>query len=269
MKLKPVKVGERGFTLIELLVVIAIIALLVSILMPALNKARHQARAAVCLTRVKQWGTAYQLYGQDYGGKMPPFIGGTVGNTTFMENLRPYYANSNDMRLCPEASRTSLMDWSGQTDTAMTLNHPGSTFEAWYVNPRTSNWVSEKDLGISSYGENSWIRDSRAMGGDYAQNCWGKLVTTGEANNIPMLMDSRWNNMWPRDSDPFPQPGARYTLGDWWTTDAVFMKRHHEGINVTFMDASARYVPAEEVFNLRWHKNYQRRGVYDCEDFDR
>jgi prepilin-type N-terminal cleavage/methylation domain-containing protein/prepilin-type processing-associated H-X9-DG protein len=62
---------ERGFTLIELLVVIAIIALLMAILMPALNKAKEQAKGIVCRSKLKEFGTAANMYADDYDQKVP------------------------------------------------------------------------------------------------------------------------------------------------------------------------------------------------------
>ena len=61
---------RKGFTLIELLVVISIIALLVSILMPALNRARQQATAAVCQGNQKALITAWIMYAGDNGGRI-------------------------------------------------------------------------------------------------------------------------------------------------------------------------------------------------------
>ena len=56
---------RKGFTLIELLVVISIIALLISILMPALNKARGQAQMAMCSTQIHGIGIAIGIYKAD------------------------------------------------------------------------------------------------------------------------------------------------------------------------------------------------------------
>ncbi len=65
--------GQRGFTLIELLVVITIMALLISLLMPALQSARDQARAAVCMSNHHQWGLAFHAYTVDNNGELPWF----------------------------------------------------------------------------------------------------------------------------------------------------------------------------------------------------
>jgi prepilin-type N-terminal cleavage/methylation domain-containing protein/prepilin-type processing-associated H-X9-DG protein len=62
---------KSGFTLIELLVVIAIIALLLSILLPALRAVREQSRRAVCAQNEKNTGLGLFLYANEYDGKLP------------------------------------------------------------------------------------------------------------------------------------------------------------------------------------------------------
>ncbi len=59
---------QRNFSLIELLVVIAIIAVLAAMLLPALNKARENAKGAVCMNNERSLGTGLQFYANDYGG---------------------------------------------------------------------------------------------------------------------------------------------------------------------------------------------------------
>ena len=63
---------QAGFTLIELLVVISIIALLISILMPALGNARSAARSIACLSGQRQFGISILAYAEDSSGLFPP-----------------------------------------------------------------------------------------------------------------------------------------------------------------------------------------------------
>lgn len=88
---------KRGFTLIELLVVVAIIALLISILMPALGQARNQAKTAVCASRLYQVGVAIYCYSAEWNGRIPyvvsPMTNG-VGGPPRNPNNMPGFGNT-------------------------------------------------------------------------------------------------------------------------------------------------------------------------------
>jgi len=137
------------FTLIELLVVIAIIAILASMLLPALNKARDKAIEISCVNKQKQISNGFALYSNDYDdiAAPPHYLAGAGLNTPYWgEKIAPYlddktydYAYSPDetkaIWACPAINKSVAVKWNGYPSTYMmnqNLNHGG--IRHWHGN---------------------------------------------------------------------------------------------------------------------------------------
>jgi len=257
-------INSRAFTLIELLVVIAVIALLMAILIPALQRARRQARTVVCQSNLRQWAMTLAAYTQSYEGRLPSaynyrgrsalwllrgtFIGAMDPNANHA-GLHGFHTRG--IALCPMASRPRPPD----------PNRAG--FDIMVVSPRVS-WRMTGEIGgataawqiltpeppfVGSYGYNT------ALFAGFRTNVRGdpeipdlNTFTLREHASIPVLLDSidPWPNLRGFDSTrPWNWPVGGGGL------NSFVMDRHGRQTNAIFLDWSVRSVGLKEIWTLK------------------
>jgi prepilin-type N-terminal cleavage/methylation domain-containing protein/prepilin-type processing-associated H-X9-DG protein len=131
---------NRGFTLIELLVVVAIIAILAAMLLPALSKARQQAKAAACLSNLRQTMLATTQFASDWNDRLPTCWGMDESGRPYDEafgfwrQLRPYFPGGGyDVLFCPG------WPWNRTGQPSPYVTAPQGGFDVNHVN---SGWVT-------------------------------------------------------------------------------------------------------------------------------
>ena len=264
---------KNGFTLIELLVVIAILALLVSILIPAITEAKKLARKAVCLANLKNLHTACLMYQNEYNGANPSAMQGYKAAQERIHNLdltdsdrAPYWWPA--IMAKPNVKLYGLSeDMNGKT--YKNLGCPDFfNFKSYHVNSKTGS------LKLPLWPQ--WLKNCYGMTsctaepGDHEYTYAVYQVDRIHAPGALMMLEDLHGGIGPNGTSPYAQRGLG--LGKhWYTGDGGYVYRglmfawstgdknrklndgpHFKDDNIVFFDGHGISASPQEIYRQEY-----------------
>jgi len=211
--------------------------------MPALQRARKQAKTVICQTQLKQWSVILSMYTGDNNGY---FHRGHRGSNDIQGNwfnaTRRYWKEP-AILCCPMAKvpKDPLQRGSG------------GAFLAWW------SWLGDQETYVAgAYAINGWVQNpppGEDTKGHDSKNNW-RTFEAAAVEPVPLLLDSWWYYGYPYHTD-LPTEWEGQTKAGEHGMDKFCINRHGNGtINGVFLDHSARRVGLKELWRLKWHKSF-------------
>jgi prepilin-type N-terminal cleavage/methylation domain-containing protein len=219
-----------AFTLIELLVVVAILALLMSILLPALNGAREQGKAVVCQSNLRMLSVAVYMYAEDNKSYFPQWglghgSGEAKAKYSWLKTMGPEYGEVTKLLRCP-------------ADHSPYWTQPGD--QGKY---RSTSYAANLYLATVGASNPLWDRDAH----DYNRLDWIKqpcstiffceLAEQGDIAVADHIHVDGWDGAYP---DERSQAATELALG-----------RHRGKEGYGFVDGHAEVLPFEKTFQIK------------------
>lgn len=207
----------KAFTLIELMVVLCVIGVLVWVSIPLFRKVRSKARDAACINNERLWGTCFQMYTQDYGGRLYDLkhwdyftinLGGAMLTNPYASYLKKGNAQSFlEMAVCPTLlSKLSPDKITNSESRSYSMSRPNVFVDGTY-----------KPLPADANG-----------------SYWFNLNSATTVSHLLLLMDTDGSS-------------HTFTRGNLTKKLAHIQDRHSGGMNALFADFHAEWVPYTKI----------------------